>query len=147
MAREMTVGDRTFDTRILYVGMVLMGIVFVSTPVLPVSAGVGRTLSTLAFGLMSGLWLAHLFYEAITGTPDVRKMSRRRLVRTYVLIAGVSSVSLLVFGAQFAGERLAVAVIAVGTVAMVSVILGALVAGVQYIGEETPAEDPDRTVG
>lgn len=146
MRSELTVGDLRIETRILYAGMVLAGLVFVSSLVLPVAAPVARTVATLSFGVMSGLWLAHLAYEVLTTAPEIRELDTGRLVRTYTMIAAVSSVSLLVFGQQFAGERLAVTVVAVGTVALVSVILGALVAGVQYLGDDVSVEEPDRTV-
>lgn len=50
------------------------------------------------------------------------------LLRIYTMIAAVSAVSLFVFSQQFSDARLSIAVVAVGTVAMVSVILGALLA-------------------
>lgn len=144
MRSELDIGDRAIDTWVLYAGMVVAGLVFVSSLVLPLSPEASGTVATLSFGVMSGLWLAHLAYEVLTGSAEVRKANLRRLVRTYTMIAAVSSVSLLVFGQQFAGDRLAVASVAVGTVAFVSVIMGALVAGVQYLGEEVPVEDAER---
>jgi len=48
------------------------------------------------------------------------------LIRVYTMIAAVSVVSLFVFAQQFSDVRLSIAIIAVGTVAFVSVILGAL---------------------
>lgn len=55
-------------------------------------------------------------------------MNWRVLLRIYTMIAGVSAISLYVFGQQFAGPRYSIAVVAVATVAFVSVILGALLA-------------------
>jgi hypothetical protein len=42
------------------------------------------------------------------------------------MIAGVSVVSLFVFAQQFSDARLSIAIVAVATIAFVSVILGAL---------------------
>ncbi len=50
------------------------------------------------------------------------------LLRIYTMIAGVSAVSLFVFAQQFSDARLSIAVVAVATVALVSVIIGALLA-------------------
>lgn len=48
------------------------------------------------------------------------------LVRIYTMIAAVSVISLFVFAQQFGDVRLSIAIVAVATVAFVSVILGAL---------------------
>ena len=50
------------------------------------------------------------------------------LLRIYTMIAGVSTVSLFVFAQQFSDARHAIAIGAVATVALVSVILGAVLA-------------------
>jgi uncharacterized membrane protein YuzA (DUF378 family) len=49
--------------RVVYGVMGLAGVVFVSTLVLPVSERTAQFIATLSFGLMSGLWLAHLVYS------------------------------------------------------------------------------------
>lgn len=53
------------------------------------------------------------------------------LLRIYTMIAGVSTISLFVFSRQFADAGLSIAVVAVATVALVSVILGAILATVE----------------
>ena len=58
------------------------------------------------------------------------------LLRIYTMIAAVTAVSLFVFASQFSNAILSVAVVAVGTVAFVSVILGALLAGEAYLEED-----------
>lgn len=55
--------DRETKRRVMYAGMVIAGLVFVSTLVLPVSPEVGRLLAALSFGVMSGLWLGQLLYS------------------------------------------------------------------------------------
>lgn len=50
------------------------------------------------------------------------------LLRVYSMIAGVSAIALFVFSQQFADAALSIAVVSVATVAVVSVILGALLA-------------------
>jgi hypothetical protein len=55
--------DPKTKRRVVYGVMSLAGIVFVSTLVLPVSEPTAQFLATLSFGLMSGLWLAHLVYS------------------------------------------------------------------------------------
>ena len=50
------------------------------------------------------------------------------LLRLYTMIAGVSAFSLYVFSEQFSSASLAITIVAVATIALVSVILGALVA-------------------
>ena len=143
MSSEMRIGERTVETRTLYAGMVLAGAVFVSSLVLPVAPAASRVVATLSFGVMSGLWLAHLAYEVLARPGDEGAFEWTRLLRVYTLIAAVSTVSMIVFASQFAGPQFAITAVAVGTVALVSVILGALVAGVQYIGQ--PVENVDRT--
>ncbi|MFC6733440.1 hypothetical protein [Haladaptatus sp. DYSN1] len=49
--------------RLVYGAMVLAGILFVSTLVLPVPQATAQLIAALAFGVMSGLWLAHLLYS------------------------------------------------------------------------------------
>lgn len=49
--------------RILYGGMFVAGVIFISTLVLPVSEPVAQLLAVLSFGVMSGLWLGHLVYS------------------------------------------------------------------------------------
>ena len=65
-------------------------------------------------------------------------MNWRRLVRIYTLIAAVSTVSLFVFSAQFAEPALSILVVAVGTVALVSVLLGALLSAESYVAAPGP---------
>lgn len=55
-------------------------------------------------------------------------MNWRVLVRIYTMIAAVSAISLFVFAQQFTSTLFSIAVVAVATVALVSVILGAIVA-------------------
>lgn len=66
-------------------------------------------------------------------------MNWDKLIRIYTMIAGVSFVSLVVFGAQFSDMLLSILTVAVGTIAFVSVILGALLSATSYLGE--PAAD------
>lgn len=49
--------------RIVYGIMVLMGLIFISTLMLPVSEATARFIAALSFGVMSGLWLSHLVYS------------------------------------------------------------------------------------
>lgn len=49
--------------RILYGAMFLVGALFVSTMILPVSESIAQLLAVLSFGVMSGLWIAHLVYS------------------------------------------------------------------------------------
>lgn len=128
---------QTAAGRAVYTGMVIVGILFVSTLVLPVTDPVARTVATVAFGLMSGLWLATLLYEVgrQTATTGTIRIDWARLARLYALIAAVSAVSLFVFAQQFAGTTLTLVVFAVGAVAVLSAILGALVAGAAFVGE------------
>lgn len=60
------------------------------------------------------------------------------LLRLYTMIAGVSAVSLFVFAQQFAEARLAIAIVAVATIALVSVIIGALLAMSYSFGDDSP---------
>jgi hypothetical protein len=53
----------TAKRRVVYAGMVLAGIVFVSTLILPVSTAVSQLIAALSFGVMAGLWLGHLVYS------------------------------------------------------------------------------------
>ena len=55
--------DAETKRRVMYAGMVVAGLVFVSTLVLPVSPEVGRVVAALSFGVMSGLWLGQLVYS------------------------------------------------------------------------------------
>lgn len=55
--------DRRTKRRVMYAGMVIAGLVFVSTLVLPLSTTVARLVAALAFGVMAGLWLGHLVYS------------------------------------------------------------------------------------
>lgn len=63
----MSVAERFSDPqrkrRVLYAVMGLLGAVFLSTLVLPVDETTARFLGTLSFGVMSGIWLAHLLYS------------------------------------------------------------------------------------
>lgn len=65
-------------------------------------------------------------------------MNWPRLLRLYTLVAAVSAVSLIVFAEQFSGGRFAILAVAVGVVAFVSVIAGALLAGGAYLAETGP---------
>ena len=65
------------------------------------------------------------------------------LLRIYSMIAGVSAISLFVFAQQFSDARLSIAIVAVATVALVSVILGAIQATYASLDEE-PATGPPR---
>lgn len=49
--------------RLVYAGMMLAGVLFVSTLWLPVSTVVSQLVAALAFGVMSGLWLGHLVHS------------------------------------------------------------------------------------
>lgn len=55
--------DEGMKRRVLYGAMVLLGLGFVATPVLPVATGVAQLLSVLLFGVMSGLWLGLLVWS------------------------------------------------------------------------------------
>ena len=55
--------DEGTKRRVMYGLMVLVGLAFVSTLVLPVSVEVRRFVAALSFGVMSGLWLGHLVYS------------------------------------------------------------------------------------
>lgn len=66
-------------------------------------------------------------------------MNWGRLLRIYLMIAAVSVVSLFVFGAQFSNAALSLLSVAVGTVALVSLILGAMLSATAYLSEP-PAE-------
>ena len=70
-------------------------------------------------------------------------MNRGRLLRLYTMIAAVSSVSLFVFSSLFTNTLLAIAVVAVAVVAFVSVVLGFLLAGVEYFDEPPEARTTD----
>lgn len=73
-------------------------------------------------------------------------MNRGVLLRVYTMIAGVSAVSLFVFGQQFSEAGFAIAAVAVATVALVSVILGALLAMRTSLEAGAPsAEDGEST--
>lgn len=65
------------------------------------------------------------------------------LLRLYTMIAAVSSVSLFVFSSLFTSTSLAVAIVAVATIALVSAILGFILATVEYADAsiETPGEE------
>jgi len=54
---------RETKRRVVYAGMVLAGLVFVSTLALPVSTPVAQLVAVFSFGVMSGLWLGHLVYS------------------------------------------------------------------------------------
>lgn len=56
------VREPAFETKrlVLYAGMAVAGLVFVSTLFLPVSNSVAQLIAALAFGVMSGLWLGYL---------------------------------------------------------------------------------------
>ncbi|MFC6733441.1 hypothetical protein [Haladaptatus sp. DYSN1] len=62
-------------------------------------------------------------------------MNWRPLVRIYTMVGVVSTISLFVFSAQFTGTGLSIAIVAVGTVALISVILGGLLAIESYVKE------------
>lgn len=55
--------DREAKRTVMYAAMVLAGLVFVSTLVLPLPAATNQLVAALAFGVMSGLWLGHLVYS------------------------------------------------------------------------------------
>lgn len=55
--------DEGSKRQILYAAMVLVGIGFVTTPVLPVAIGTAQVLAALLFGVMSGLWLGLLVWS------------------------------------------------------------------------------------
>ncbi len=63
----MSVTSRLAETdtkrRVVYAGMGLAGLVFVSTLVLPVSRPVAQLIAALSFGVMAGLWLGYLVYS------------------------------------------------------------------------------------
>ena len=63
MATVEALGDPRVKTRVMYGGMVLAGLVFVSTLVLPVSIPVAQLVAALSFGVMSGLWLGQLVHS------------------------------------------------------------------------------------
>ena len=63
MASQLRLADPDTKRRVMYAGMVIAGIVFVSTLFLPVSAGVAQLIAALSFGVMSGLWLGQLVYS------------------------------------------------------------------------------------
>ncbi len=70
-------------------------------------------------------------------------MNWGRLLRIYTLIAAVSTVSFIVFAGQFTDPQLSILSVAIGTVALVSAILGALLAGEAFVDEPSA----DRTPG
>lgn len=72
-------------------------------------------------------------------------MNWRVLLRVYTMIAAVSAVSLFVFARQFDSVGLSVAIVAVATVAFVSVILGALLAA--HASLEAPPDGESQTRG
>ena len=55
--------DEGSKRRILYAAMVVVGVGFVTTPVLPVPIGTAQILAALLFGVMSGLWLGLLVWS------------------------------------------------------------------------------------
>lgn len=55
--------DPETKRRVMYAGMVIAGLVFVSTLFLPVSTTIAQLVAVLAFGVMAGLWLGHLVYS------------------------------------------------------------------------------------
>lgn len=55
--------DEATKRRVLYAAMILLGLVFVTTPVLPVTTDVAQLLAVLLFGVMSGLWLGLLVWS------------------------------------------------------------------------------------
>ena len=63
MAVAERMADPATKRRVMYAGMVVAGLVFVSTLVLPVSPADARLVAALSFGVMSGLWLGHLVYS------------------------------------------------------------------------------------
>ncbi len=63
MSTVETVGGSWSKRRILYTLMVALGAVFVSTAVLPLESAISQLVAVLAFGVMTGLWLAHLIYS------------------------------------------------------------------------------------
>lgn len=62
-------------------------------------------------------------------------MNWAQLLRIYTMIAVVSAVSLFVFASQFSDTLLSIASVAVGTVAFISVILGALLSANAYFDQ------------
>lgn len=60
-------------------------------------------------------------------------MNWGQLLRIYIMIAGVSSISLFVFAAQFSEPLFSIASVAVGTIALISVILGFLLSANKYL--------------
>ena len=55
--------DPRTKRRVMYAGMVIAGLVFVSSLFLPISATAAELVAALAFGVMAGLWLGHLVYS------------------------------------------------------------------------------------
>ena len=74
-------------------------------------------------------------------------MNHGILLRIYTMIAAVSSVSLFVFSSLFASTNLAIAVVAVGTIAFVSAILGFLLANVESTDGPTTTRADGPTEG
>lgn len=63
MSIQQRFDDPQNKRRVVYGVMGVAGLVFLSTLVLPVSETTAQFLATLSFGVMSGLWLAHLIYS------------------------------------------------------------------------------------
>ena len=63
MATRSRLADVETKRRVMYAGMVIAGIVFVSTLILPVTPAVGQLLAALSFGVMAGLWIGQLVYS------------------------------------------------------------------------------------
>lgn len=55
--------DPATKRSVMYAGMVVAGLVFISTLFLPLSPAVARLVAALSFGVMAGLWLGHLVYS------------------------------------------------------------------------------------
>lgn len=62
-------------------------------------------------------------------------MNWTTLLRLYTMIGAVTGVSLIVFSSLFTATSFAIAVVAVGTIALVSAILGFVLAFVSAEGE------------
>ena len=67
-------------------------------------------------------------------------MNWSRLLRLYTLIGAVSGISLITFSSLFTATNLAIVVVAVGVIAIVSAILGFVLAFVSSQGKPRSAE-------
>ena len=67
-------------------------------------------------------------------------MSWAKLLRLYTMIGTVSAVSLITFSSLFSPPSLSIAFVAVGVIAMVSAILGFILAFVSAEGKSIPVE-------